>query len=141
MESRDNWATLCLQRQVAMLCLQCTLWAKEEEPAVCLPCIVLLVSRNIIVGGSQSSLRWSLQMPIVDAVQEHFCQLNYCLPFFGWQVTKFVLYKVIHTLKRRKGNLFTQLYNPEHSHSQPRWWSLAKEKTFLYSQKPLPFPS
>ena len=87
-------------------------------------------------------------MPIVDSVQEHFCQLNdsvqehFCqlndrLPFFGWQVTEFVLYKVIHTLKRREGSLFMQLCNPGRPPSQHQWWSLAKEQTVLYSQKPL----
>ena len=42
-------------------------------------------------------------MPIVDTVQEHFCQLNDRLPFFGWQVTEFVLYKVTETgIERRR---------------------------------------
>lgn len=76
-------------------------------------------------------------MPIVDTAQEHFCQLNDRLPFFGWQVTEFVLYKVIHTLKRREGSLLMQLCNPECPPSQHQWWPLAKEQTVLYSQKPL----
>lgn len=114
-----------------MLCLQHAFYkAKGEKKLfIWLPCVVLFVSRNIIIGRSQSSLRWCLQMPIVDAVQEHFCQFNYCLPFFGWKVTKFVLYKVIHTLKRREGNLFMQLcnhINSEHPHSQHNWWFISK---------------
>lgn len=103
------------------------------------PGVVLLVARDVVVGRAQSSLRRCLQVPIVDAVQEHFCQLNDRLPFFGWQVTEFVLYKVIHTLKRREGDLFMQLSNPERPPSQHQWWSLAKEQTVLYSQKPF-FP-
>lgn len=111
----------------------------EGRSQPCSPGVILLVARDVVVGRAQSSLRRCLQVPIVDAVQEHFCQLNDRLPFFGWQVTEFVLYKVIHTLKRREGDLFMQLSNPERPPSQHQWWSLAKEQTVLYSQKPLFF--
>ena len=107
----------------------CSMGPKGKALVTWLPCVVLFVSRNIVVGRSQSSLRRGLQMPIVDTVEEHFGQLHYCLPFFGWQVTKLVLYKVIHTLKRKKGNLFTQLWNhtnSEHPHRQQHWWILSK---------------
>lgn len=42
----------------------------------------------------------------------------------------------LFTLKRREGDLFMQLSNPERPLSQHQWWSLAKEQTVLYSQKP-----
>ena len=67
------------------------------------PCIIFSVYPLIICGAAACMGRGKLQLPVVKAVQEHFCQIIHHLPVRLLQATKTIHHKVRHGLCRRMG--------------------------------------
>lgn len=63
------------------------------------PHVVDLVILDVPGSIPSGPAVWSLQLPMVEAVQEHLSQVVHCLPLLLIQVAKFVHHKVRHTLQ------------------------------------------
>lgn len=63
------------------------------------PGVVNLVASRVVNRDPLPSLRWCLQLPEVDLVEEHLGQFHDGLSLFRREVTELVLDKVIHSLE------------------------------------------
>ena len=80
--------------------LSVCLKAHTRRPHV--PGVVDLVDGDVVGVGVLQTGRGRLQLPVVQAVQEHLGQVVHRLPLLLGQVTELVQHKVGHTLKRIK---------------------------------------
>lgn len=78
-------------------------WAYKPPPCcpwLDLPGIIDLVGSHVLGLRPLPKLGRRLKLPVVKAEQEHLRELEHCLPLPGSQMTKLVLHKVQHTLRR-----------------------------------------
>lgn len=71
-----------------------------RRPWLDLPGIIDLVGSHVLGLRPLPELGGRLKLPVVKAEQEHLRELKHRLPLPGSQVTKLVLHKVQHTLRR-----------------------------------------
>lgn len=62
------------------------------------PGVVDLVGGHIIILGALTELGRCLQLPVVEAQQEHLGELIHGLALLGWQVAELVLHKIQDSL-------------------------------------------
>lgn len=65
------------------------------------PGVVDFVVSRIINRDPLPSLRWRLQLPEINLVEEHLGQFHNGLSLFRWEVTELVLNKVVHPLEHK----------------------------------------
>ena len=83
---------------------------------MCVPCVVHFVGGAVVFLRALPVLRGRLQLPVVEAQEEHLGELKHGLPLLGGQVAELVLDKVQHPLC----GTTRQLYLYSTSHTQGR---------------------
>lgn len=65
------------------------------------PGVVHFVGRPVVLLGALAVLSGRLQLPVVEAQEEHLGQLKHGLPLLWCQVAELVLNKIQHSLWRK----------------------------------------